>query len=242
MPDTSLYKNLIVSGCSFTHNEHESHITWGNCLAAWSGMGITNLAVNGAGNAHIADSIILHLEKNKCNPQDTLILVMWSAPDRIDLITDRQSSDYFEVRHRYHYDKFNELSTGNNNKKSPHFKNMINDLRKYLSQKSSTLTSWLKILSLTNYLKVNNYTFYYTAYYDIFHPSRGDLETELNEMNLSMDMSTWLITDTQSYLGNFVKERNLVAPDGWHPSIRGQEEWTKTILIPALIDKNILKG
>ena len=85
----SKFKYLVVSGCSFTHNNHqESHCVWANTLAVWTNMTINNLAIPGAGNTHIKNSVILHLEKNKPNPADTLVLVMWSGPERIDWITE----------------------------------------------------------------------------------------------------------------------------------------------------------
>ena len=86
----SKFKKLVVSGCSFTHNNHHDKCAWANLLADWSGMTIVNLATPGAGNEHIANSLILYLEKNKLDPSNTLVMAMWSGIDRNDLIVSRK--------------------------------------------------------------------------------------------------------------------------------------------------------
>ena len=237
----SNFKNLIVSGCSFTHNEHHTHVTWSNTLAAWADMNITNLAVNGAGNQHIANSIILYLEKNKPVASESFILVMWSGLERVDWITDcltHKDADF--KKHTYYYDKFNELSI--NKRANPsHIVSTFNNFLKYQSQHSLTLTSWLSMMALTNYLKVNNYKFYYTAYYDIFSPARGNYENILKDLDLTLDKNHWLNLNTNEYLGNFVLEKNLVAEDGWHPTVTGQETWTEQVLVPQLNKEMIIE-
>jgi hypothetical protein len=235
----SKFKNLIVSGCSFTYNEHHTHIAWGNILAAWAGMNITNLAVNGAGNQHIANSIILYLEKNKPSPDDTLIMVMWSGLERVDWITDRsvtKDSDF--TNHTYHYDEFNELTI--KRIKHSHIASTFSNFLKYQSQQSLTLASWLAMMSLTTYLKNNNYKFYYTSYYDIFDTARGDYENILATLDLTLDKTDWINLISNEYLGNFVIEKNLTAHDGWHPTIIGQEVWTEEILVPKLINIGLI--
>ena len=83
----SQFQHLVVSGCSFTTNEHvpdKSDWNWPNILAKDTGMTIHNLATAAAGNNHIARSIIVYLEKNKLPIDKTLVIAMWSGVGRID--------------------------------------------------------------------------------------------------------------------------------------------------------------
>lgn len=240
----SKYKNLVVSGCSFTHNEHSSHVTWGNTLAYWTGMTISNHAVNGAGNGHIADSIILFLEKNKPNPDDTLIIVMWSTLYRVDWITDRKiKKDFDHAKHTYHYDSHNELSgLMLHNKEKSHFLDTGNNYRKYQSEYSYALKNWLAMESLSNYLTAHGYQYLYTSIYDLNRNNHGLYNKILAEIDLTIDQSSWLELDSDNYLGAFAKNKNMVAEDKWHPTPECQEIWTQDILIPMLQKKQIINN
>ena len=236
------YKNLVVSGCSFTHNEHHSHVTWGNTLSYWTGMNISNHAVNGAGNSHIANSIILFLEKNKPSPADTLIMVMWSIQYRTDWITDRKiKKDYNTINHSYYYDTHNELnSLLFHTKEKSHFLDTGHNYRKYQSEYSYVLKNWLSMQSLTSYLDTHGYQYFYTSIYDLNCVKHGNYKKMLAEINLTNDQAKWLDLSSDNYLGDFAKNKNMVAEDNCHPTPECQEIWTHDILIPELQKKQIV--
>jgi len=233
------YKKLIVSGCSFTINEAEdSHVSWPNCLAVWSDLEITNLAVCGAGNKHIANSIILYLEKHKPNLSDTLVLVMWSGIDRVDWITDSSMlMDDRDWRYRYSYDKFTELAISTKGFKNPQLNKAFEQYKVYQNDASLAVNSWLEITALTSYLKYRGYKFYYIAYLDIL----TNFEKTLSQIDLSLDLTNWIITQPAEFLGEFAKKNKLLTDDGWHPSPEGHEEWVTLILAKKLIDQGIIK-
>jgi len=229
----STYKNLVVSGCSFTHNEHHTPVTWANTLAYWTGMSIRNHAINGAGNSHIAMSLILDLEKTQPDPSTTLILVMWSSLGRVDFISDRRS---FEVMPRfyYEYDNFNQLA------QLRRLKGLQKNYISLQSDHSYVLKYWLNVQILTTYLKCRGYRLFYTSIFDLTDSIWGDIETKLREIDLTFDKSNWLLFPRENYLGSWVKARGLVAADGWHPTPESQESWTREVLVPKLQELGII--
>ena len=81
-------KNLIVSGCSFTYNNHEtSASTWPYYLKDLGGFDqVLDCSMPGAGNYHIASSLQWAIEMQNPDPTNSLVIVMWSGNDRDDYI------------------------------------------------------------------------------------------------------------------------------------------------------------
>ena len=246
----SKYKNLLVSGCSFTHNNHETPCTWANCFAVWAGMNITNLATPGAGNTHIKNSVILWLEQHNPKPEDLLILIMWGGVERIDWITSKDKSR-FKDQYPFSYDYTNEceLTLGGawwaKDPRPTHLTRTLREYSKYQCSQSLGLSSWLAMNDLTNYLDRHGYTYYYTAWQDLWQD--GDLTNqwinygdELEKMNLVLPTTNWLFTEPEKFLGNFAKKHNKLLKDNLHPSREGYEHWATEILIPELIEKNVI--
>jgi hypothetical protein len=248
----STYKKLLVSGCSFTHNNHHTPCTWGNNLAVWANLDIHNLGIPGAGNTHINNSIILWIEKHRPDPADVLIIVMWTGVERVDWITDPKSSKFKEYYpFTYNYSDNTELVAGGSwwsadriLQKTLVQKTLI-EYTKFQNKQSLALSSWLSMTQLTDYLKQRGYTFYYTAGQDLWCPSDStdrwiDYAVELEQLGLTLDPDPWLCFSHNEYLGNWVKEHNYLYDDGLHPSHIGHEIWCQDVLIPKLIKQNAL--
>lgn len=252
----SKYKNLVVSGCSFTSNfpaKPKEPWNWPNMIADWSGMHIYNLAIPGAGNSHISKSIKLFLSTNKLSPEDTLVIVMWSGIGRIDFITDPSLSN-FKSSYPFIYDYFAnkaELSLGGNwwNIRNPsNIQKLIIEYSKYQSDYTLAVESFLEMSSLNNFLQTANYKNYQTSFcnYNRLSELKGDAcvvdyWTVLKELNLSLDTSNWIPFDETDYYGNWARKNNLIDPyDDCHPYKDAPERWPKEILIPYLIKENIL--
>jgi hypothetical protein len=239
----SKYKTLLVSGCSFTHNNCEDHFAWANDLAVWTGMDIVNLAIPGAGNTHIANSIMLYIEQHQLDPAETLVMAMWSGVARIDWITD-QSLSKFENSYpfAYNYDAHNELVLGGSwwqPKRRSHVEQTLVEYSKYQSTHSFALHSWLAMNNLSNYLKSHGFEHYYTAIIDNEHNEElwVDYEQELTKLNLKLDKSNWI----SPCIGNYCQEHNMLQDDNFHPTMQGHESWTQNILMPYLTEKNVLQ-
>ena len=239
----SKYKTLLVSGCSFTHNNCEDHFAWANDLAAWAGMDIINLAIPGAGNTHIANSIMLYIGQHELDPKETLVMAMWSGVARIDWITDKSLSHFKNsYPFTYNYDQHNELVLGGSwwqPKRRTHIEQTLVEYSKYQSKHSFTLHSWLAMTNLTNYLKLHGFEYYYTAIRDTEHNKELwiNYEQELKNLNLNFDTDTWI----KPCIGNYCQIHDMLQDDNFHPSMHGNESWTREILIPYLIEKNVLR-
>jgi len=246
----SKFKHLVVSGCSFTTNLNcPGPYAWPNMLSDWTGMSVHNLAVAGAGNSHISNSIILYLEHNQLDPSETLIMAMWSGIGRIDWITDKTLSNFKQLYpFDYNYDKNNELVLGGNwwNSKNPdHLIKTLIEYSKYQSESSFALHSWLAMNNLSNYLKTNKYKFYYTSFVDYSTEIKGDAVSidfykELKKLNLNLDKTNWLNLDVSDHYGNWARKNNLLdADDDFHPAGVAPEQWPREILIPYFINEGI---
>lgn len=238
----SKYKTLLVSGCSFTHNNGDGHFAWANDLAVWTGMRIVNLAIPGAGNTHIANSIILYIERHKLVPAETLVMVMWSGVARIDWITDQSLSKFKNTYpFTYNYDQHNELVLGGswwNNDANTHVQKTLVEYSKYQSAHSFALHSWLAMNNLSNYLALHGFEYYYTAIADTANTEELwiDYEQELADLKLTLDKSSWITP----CIGNYCQERNLLQQDNFHPTMQGHEAWTRTVLMPYLTERKVL--
>jgi hypothetical protein len=248
----SKFKHLVTSGCSFTHQPEQTSrpFSWANLLADYTGMQIHNLAIPGAGNDHISQSIILYLKKNKIDPKETLVLPMWSGISRIDWITDSASSQFAkEYPFSYHYDNYNELVLGgawwNVKKPSPIIKTLV-EYSKYQSGHSLALRSWLAMENLSNYLIVNNYTYYYTSFINYKRTGTGaellvNFDDELSDLNILLDKESWLPLYDNEYYGDWSRHHRLLDSDNFHPKFpEANEGWVQTILMPHLLRKDAL--
>jgi hypothetical protein len=92
-------KNLIVGGCSFTYNNHEtSAVTWPYYLRDLGGFEqVLDCSLPGAGNSHIADSLQWALEVDRPEPADSLVIVMWSGCDRDDYICPEENIKPYRI-------------------------------------------------------------------------------------------------------------------------------------------------
>lgn len=251
----SIYSNLVVSGCSFTHEPHNEWypFSWASIFAQDTGMQVKNLAIPGAGNDHICRSMIVYLEKNKPDPADTLVMVMWSGIGRFDWITDASLSEFKNhYPFSYQYDKHNELVlAGNwwNLPKNTELHQALIAYSKYQSDFSFTLASWLAMKNLSNYLEMHGYRYYYTSFVDYERNNvKGDglmvsYYDTLDKLGLELDKSKWIDIPGEDCYGEWALRHQAVDPsDGFHPKYpEANEGWTREILIPYFINQGIVK-
>ena len=210
---------------------------------AWTGMDIINLSIPDAGNTHISNSIMLYIEKHDLDPAETLVMAMWSGVARIDWITDQSLSKFKNsYPFTYNYDPQCELVLGGSwwqPRRRSHVEATLVEYSKYQSTHSFALHSWLAMNNLSNYLKLHGFEYYYTSIFDTANDEELwiDYEQALSEINLKLDKSNCITP----CIGDYCQERNLLQDDNFHPSMQGHESWTRTILIPYLIEKNVLQ-
>jgi hypothetical protein len=247
----SIFQHLVVSGCSFTTNEHmpwPSDRSWPNTLARDTGMTVHNLATSGAGNSHISRSIIVYLEKNKLPIDKTLVIAMWSGVGRIDFTVSNKLSPR-DYSWNYFYTPQCRLHQGghwwNITRPSIIDKTLI-DFSKHQDDYTMALETWVAMTSLESYLKCQNVKYFFTSflnfaantiYFDAVHV---DLDQTLASMGLKIDYSNWLNLAPADYYGDWCTKRGLLVPDGFHPGLDGPQRWPREVLMPLLQQQGIL--
>ena len=236
----SKFKKLIVSGCSCTQNRVDTSHVWANLLADLTGMEIVNLANAGAGNAHIANSLIMYLARYCPDPNTTLVMTMWSGIDRTDWIVDQNKIANNRFNFKFEYDKYTEhYIIGTPEFGKPRFKDYL-DLQ---SEKTFSLNSWLNFEALTNYLKVQGYTYRYTVYNDILYGkgmSPISFLDQIKILGLTLDLENWILTKGTDSLKEYALYHNEMIPEESHPTLLAQENWTREKLVPLLLKQNII--
>jgi len=228
-------KNLIVSGCSFTYNNHNTvAVTWPYYLRDIGGFEqVLDTSMPGAGNQHIANSLQWAIEIDQPDPADSLVIVMWSGNDRDDYICPIEN-DNNNYPFTFNYsNKVVSGITGGLLGRGNTLKGLV-DLGKTKSLESRAIENYLYIIGLCNYLTVNKYKFVFLDYIDRSLPSRTkdfDIQEYLpNAAKIKFDNIITKISNPYEW----AIKNNLLTSDDFHPSPDGHLSWTKQILLPYL--------
>jgi hypothetical protein len=247
----TVYKKLIVSGCSFTAGD-----SWAHFLAEKYDLELVNLAVAGAGNKHIADSLILYLEQNNLDINEVLIGAMWSGISRTEWMISFSDQRYSKY-HRYNYT--NKVSRVESNQ-------ILNDhglsramvhhdpdlamieIAYSRGDQARHLQGLLSMIYLNSYLNSQGYTFFQTHFFgpDGDKTQSGELHGSrytdtYNDFKIARPSTGVLNFSPDQFLGNWaVKQKLIWAPNDYHPTVPGHKLWTETVLIPQLIQQKLL--
>jgi hypothetical protein len=232
------FDNLVVGGSSFTYNNHETcAVTWPYYLRDLGGFSdVLDCSMPGAGNYHISTSVQWALENHRLDPLKNLVIIMWSGNNMDDCLCASQALNDYAFRFDYTPEVSSGITGGiidlcaSGNLNSRKFKEYT--LTKI--PQSRAIENFLYILSLYNYLKVNNFSFVFLHTLNWALPNRAndfDIRPYLpkNLVNQYNHMFTEVVTPYE-----FALKNNLLEDDDFHPSPDGHLSWTKTILLPKL--------
>jgi len=232
------YKNLLISGCSFTYNNSEnSAVTWPYYLKDLAGIDqVYDCSLPGAGNYHICHSTIWTLETTNLNPADTLVIVMWSSHNRDDAIISASSVNGFPMTFSYTNSVVSGISGGNHpDSKGNSQTRSIKNMDQIKSIESRTVENYLYVSMLYHYLRQKQYKFLFLDYLDRSIPNR-EYDFEIRDY-LSNDLElkyNSMIEYTVENLYRFAIKNDLLDTDDFHPSPNGHLSWTKQHLLPFL--------
>jgi hypothetical protein len=222
-------KNLIVSGCSFTYNNHEtSAVTWPYYLRDLGGFDqVLDCSLPGAGNYHIANSLQWAIEVDKPAPDSSLVIVMWSGCNRDDYICPEENIKPYPFKFNYSKNIASSISGGS-----------ISDALSSLSQTknldSRAIENYLYINGLWHYLKNLGYQLVFLNFLDGNLPSRTkhfDITKHL-PIAIKNQYNSMLTKITDPY--TWALENDLLTDDDFHPSPDGHLDWTRKVLLPKL--------
>lgn len=236
------FRNLLVSGCSFSHNISNLHVSsWPYYLRDLANIeAVLDVSMPGAGSQHIFNSVLYECETNgRVTPQDTLVMVMWSGLTRTDVIMDREVSLIGLAAEQYVH-AFNErfvthsIPNWTPQRKEPH---VVSQMQKFYKLAVDTdaqiLQSLLNIVALEAYLQQRGWRYIFMSWKD----PAPDLERVPGVLSRRVAS---MLTDVVP-LGVFADGCN-----GWdntqHPSIHTHLAWTRQCLLPALAARGLTQN
>lgn len=224
------YKNLLVSGCSFTFNNSKTDsCSWPYYLRDLVNFEtVYNVAQSGAGTTHIFNSIVNEIETNKnIDPDNTQVIVMWSGLTRTDTIATRDITRPWHHMSNYDFNNhFATLSIFNEVDGKTDLDNLCKQYKLLVDSDAQIYESLLKIVALDGYIKSKRFDYLFTSWQD---PT-----PELDRIKSPMINTVKNLVSSVDYLGEFARKNQLLEPDSGHPSPNGYLEWTKQCLIPSL--------
>lgn len=232
------FKNLIVAGCSFTYNNHEtSACTWPYYLRDFGGFQtVYDFSMVGGGNTHICNAMIYGLEKEQISPNDSLVVVQWAGNDRDDYIIDPNALNQYPFRY-YYSDQAAVGITGGQEITNFCDPTPVISLKKLKNKTCRSIENFVKIKSLHSYLTMQGYRTVFFEYRDYSLPGRDnnfDPREYLGE-ECGKSYSDMMSVMPENFY-KFCLYNNLMEDDDFHPSPEGHLEWTKKCLVPFLID------
>jgi hypothetical protein len=236
----SKFKNLLVSGASFTWNNSDVDICrWPYYLRDIGNFEqVFDCSQSGAGSNHIFNSVINECETNPdVDPNDTLVVIMWPELSRTDTIT---LTSVTKARHHCSNYAFDErFSTLTINNITTGGKNIVDDLcklyKRVVDMDAQIYESSLKIIGLNSYLDKQGFTKVF-----VFDSDRTKSKLELLPKSLQisvLETMTWIAP-----LGEFAIGTGQLEPDNVHPTPDGYLDWTRQYLAPTLQDLGLLSA
>jgi hypothetical protein len=231
------FKNLLVSGCSYTWNNSEQHVcSWPYYLRDISGFDqVIDCSQSGAGSNHIFNSVVNEIETNPdINKHNTLVVVMWSGLTRTDVIAAQDITKPWHNMSNYNFDqKFATLSIFNHVVKNDPLSVLCQQYKRIIDTDAQIYESILKILALDCYLKEKGFYFVFTSWMD---PS-----PELDRIDSPMTSKVFgLLSSLIPYLNEYAEQNNQKESCG-HPTPDGYLSWTRQCLVPYLRSQNIME-
>ena len=164
------YRDLIVSGCSFTNNFNKQHVhTWPYYLRDLGGFEqVWDGSCSGAGNNHIARSVITCVELGDFDPADTLVVVMWSGYDRDDFLFDPRlvNQKNLETAPQDYFNYTDDVAIGMTGGLLGDGNLIVNieNIKKIKNQASRALENYILIQSLAGYLDARGFQYVFTEF------------------------------------------------------------------------------
>lgn len=223
------YKNLLVSGCSFTKD-------WGaGALRSWPHFvqqhynfdTVINCALSGAGNKHIADSIVHQLEFNtELTPTNTYVIIMWSGADRMDTMCDIAHQN--DREHYKYNDNIITLTTGGIHRKE----GVLGALYDVKNKSILALETFINITNTYHYLRSRGYKFKFLAHRDMKLPAKDHAFDWQKLLDPPVDC-THMFADI-STVYEYCLRQEYISKDDYHPTAEGYQHWVNDILCKEL--------
>jgi hypothetical protein len=239
-------KNIIVSGCSFTQTP-VGHKNWSVYLRdRIPEVDYVNYARSGGGNNYITDSMIKYLLQAQPDPQETLIMVMWTGVSRIDL---NIGQEYYDLlgdwanKESVGPDRY-VCSTGIGGAWPSLPRSLFEEIYKAMDYRALACNTLLQIVSLKNFLENHGYAYKFMSYVnywqdlpDWYTPNLDFSITHYAGDNpLLKDLGDhWIwVNENKDCLYEFAKSHNMLLDDEFHPTQEAQKLFFEQVIQPHI--------
>jgi hypothetical protein len=204
----------------------------------------------GAGNRYICNSTIQFLENQNFNPAETIVIIMWSGPGRIDVDLSSEWWNYLYEKHPYgknlnnqHYYLF---SGGINGYGPTDIREIFNWGYKLSDPHTLCSDSLMYFINLENYLKIHGYQYRFTSFVNYWNPMNESSKIT-NQHSISYfcnnyaiyqnyKMTNWFfVNDQRDCLAEFSMDINELDHTA-HPTAEGHRKFTEKIVLPMFED------
>jgi hypothetical protein len=230
--------NLLVAGCSYTWNNSEEHAcTWPYYLVDSLGFNqVYDCSQSGSGPDLTFNSVINEiLTCPTIQPDNTMIIVMWSELSRTDVITnlDRDIKNYhnmslYQLNDFYcNFSIFNDTDSRDTllDKLSYQYKRLV----PFSAQQYQSL---LKIIGLSAFLDKMKFKYMFISAWPV------DQENLLkNHIPKKVIDNAINLFDPVMSLDHYAGLHQMRIPNDRHPTPDAHLKWTKEHLVPAIYKK-----
>jgi len=254
-----MIKNLVVNGCSFSElPKSPNTVTWSQVVADRLGVDYyNNIAMGGAGNRYIAYSTVDLLEHANLNPDDTLVLIMWSGPSRKDLRISEEWWNHIQnngypfgaqfILGDYPDEEYTYWAFSGGIGSSWNYNSTASELFKQqykISNETIMCRESLEYFNLlAEYLEKHGYRYqfmsfinYWNAESELMQGGEYGLNHFCNNMPMykNFDFSKWLFIDeNKNSLGEYARSTNQYDITN-HPTDSAHREYAEKFVIPKL--------
>ena len=227
-------KNLLVSGCSFTSNvEIDSIDSWPYYLRDLGGFEMVyDCSWAGCGNYHIHNSIIHAIEtETDLRSDNTVVVVMWSGYDRDDFVIDPGCAGINKSLFL-----FNETAGSGYTGGLSGTGNMllnVENVKKIKSLYSRSLENYLMIQGLAKYLQALHFPSVFCEFSTGGTTKDNNFDPVLYLEPVLQDRFVGLVRQVTPNLGSWAKQNTKT--DGYHPTADQHLSWTRSVLLPYVM-------
>lgn len=234
-------KTLLVNGCSFTQDIGPPD-RWCSVLAQKLNIPVVNLANGGAGNLYICRSTINWIETVRPDPEDVLIVIMWSGTARIDVSVSEQW--YKHIKSTFYYAKSDNITNWIHTGSSGHVA-VLENLCKTSDNLSLCIDSLQNFILLGGYLKSKGYRYIFTSYanyWDKHHEYCPTTEVDPSigyhcariPLYQNFDFSNWFfINDNKDCFGEYAIH-DIRYQDDAHPAPETHRKFLEDVMLPGI--------
>ena len=225
---STMYKKLLVNGCSFTWNNSETECcSWPYYLRDLVNFDkVFDCSQSGAGTNHIFNSTVNAIETHGLIPEEVLVIIVWSGLTRTDVIAETSVTKNYHSMSNYNFtESFSTLSIFNSTPGNSELDKLSNQYKRNISVDAQIYESAIKIIALKNYLENKKFNFVFAQY--------QDLTPEIKVLPIILQEKLNTCFDNLSSIGSYSTE---FESDG-HPTPNSYLNWTRSQLIPYLLNK-----